>query len=58
MRAPEGIKVIVNIKQSAEVPARQRQAWREFLDMLVERAEAVGTAKVEARDYQSRGGSG
>ena len=31
---------IVNIRQSQDLPARQRKAWEEFLDMLAERAEA------------------
>jgi hypothetical protein len=30
--------VILNIRQSANVPAWQRKAWGEFLDMLQERA--------------------
>lgn len=32
--------VIVNIKPVKETLARQRKAWDEFLDMLMERAEA------------------
>lgn len=32
--------VVVNIKPGERVPARQQKAWDEFLDMLVERAEA------------------
>ena len=34
-------EVAVNIRRSKDVPARQRAAWDEFLDMVVERAGAL-----------------
>ena len=33
--------VIINIRPSKNIPARQQKAWDEFLDMLMERAEAM-----------------
>jgi len=34
------MEVILRIKQSKDIPSRQQKAWNEFLDMLMERAEA------------------
>ncbi len=35
------MNVSVNIKNNPDAPAWQKKAWNEFLDMLVERAEAL-----------------
>jgi len=32
--------VIVNVKPSKDVPPKQKQAWGEFLEMILARAEA------------------
>jgi hypothetical protein len=52
------MEVIVNLKQSKVASARQLKAWDEFLDMLLERAEAKlkkkGLVNIRKERYGNR----
>jgi len=47
--------VIVNIKQSKDVPARQQKAMDEFIEMLQVRAEAETNNEAELASHHLAG---
>jgi len=51
--------VVVNIRQSTIIPARQKEAWEEFLDILLGRADAeIKNKKAESANSQLAGSAG
>jgi len=48
-------EVILRIQRSNAIPPRQQKAWNEFLDMLVERAEAEINNEAESVSHQLTG---